>query len=440
MQSADLIINARWIIPVEPEGLVLQHHSLVVRDEVIVAILPTANALQVFSAPTVVDRPEHALLPGLVNAHTHAARTLFRGLADTLPHDDWLRRPMWPAEARWVSGEFVRDGVELAVLEMLSGGTTCFADRYFFPDATARVVAESGLRAWVGMVVLDQPTIWANTPDEYLRKGLAVRDQFRGHPRITLGFAPHAPCTVSDGTLAQVRVLADELETQISMHVHETAQAVADACHQDGRRPLSRLDALGLLTPQFMAVHMTDLTPTEIGQLARRGASVVHCAESNLKLASGFCPVTRLLDAGVNVALGTDGAASNNDLDMWGEMRTAALLATGVAQQADALPAARALRMATLNGAMALGLGDRIGSLEPGKSADLICADLSAPHCQPVYDPISQLVYSAGRDQVTDVWVAGRQLLRNRAPLQADRAGILDRARHWGQRIGGQNA
>ena len=439
MQSADLIINARWIIPVEPEGLVLQHHSLVVRDGIIVAILPTANAPQAFSAPTIVDRPEHALLPGLVNAHTHAGMTLFRGMADDLPLDDWLRRHMWPVEARWVSGEFVRDGVELALLEMLSGGTTCFADMYFFPDATARAVAESGLRAWVGMVVLDQPTVWANTPDEYLRKGLAVRDQFRGHPRLTLGFAPHAPYTVSDQTLAQIRVLADELDTQISMHVHETAQEIADACRQDGRRPLSRLDALGLLTPQLLAVHMTDLTPAEIDQLAKRGANVVHCAKSNLKLASGFCPVTRLLDAGVNVALGTDGAASNNDLDMWGEMRTVALLSKGAGQQADALPATRVLRMATLNGAMALGLGDRIGSLEPGKSADLICADLSPPHCQPVYDPISQLVYSAGRDQVTDLWVAGQQLLRNREPLQADQAGILDRARRWGEQIGGEH-
>lgn len=439
MQSADLIINARWIIPVEPEGLVLQHHSLVVRDGIIVAILPTANAPQAFSAPTIVDRPEHALLPGLVNAHTHAGMTLFRGMADDLPLDDWLRRHMWPVEARWVSGEFVRDGVELALLEMLSGGTTCFADMYFFPDATARAVAESGLRAWVGMVVLDQPTVWANTPDEYLRKGLAVRDQFRGHPRLTLGFAPHAPYTVSDQTLAQIRVLADELDTQISMHVHETAQEIADACRQDGRRPLGRLDALGLLTPQLLAVHMTDLTPAEIDQLAKRGANVVHCAKSNLKLASGFCPVTRLLDAGVNVALGTDGAASNNDLDMWGEMRTVALLSKGAGQQADALPATRVLRMATLNGAMALGLGDRIGSLEPGKSADLICADLSPPHCQPVYDPISQLVYSAGRDQVTDLWVAGQQLLRNREPLQADQAGILDRARRWGEQIGGEH-
>lgn len=439
MQSADLIINARWIIPVEPDGLVLEHHSLVVRAGTVVALLPTSAAGNAFECPEVLDRTEHALLPGLVNAHGHAAMTLFRGLSDDLPLNAWLRDHMWPAEARWVNAAFVRDGVELALLEMLSGGTTCFADMFFFPDATAHAVADSGLRACVGMVVLEQPTVWARNAEEYLSKGLAVRDQFRGHPRITMSFAPHAPYTVSDQTLDRIRTLADELETPVCMHVHETADEVATARRHDGRRPLDRLDALGLLTPQLLAVHMTELTAAEIGLLATRGVNVVHCPESNLKLASGLCPVAGLLEAGINVALGTDGAASNNDLDMWGEMRTAALLGKGVAGRADVLPAARVLRMATLNGAQALGLAERIGSLAPGKSADFICVDLSAPHCQPVYDPVSQLVYAAGRDDVTDVWVAGQQLLRDRMPLLADKAGILARTRTWGERIGAKH-
>ncbi|MFZ1624051.1 MAG: TRZ/ATZ family hydrolase [Gammaproteobacteria bacterium] len=435
MQPADLIITARWIIPVEPEGQVLDDHALVVRDGRIIDLLPAADAIQRYVAPDLIRRPNHVLLPGLVNAHTHSPMTLFRGFADDMPLDAWLGQHIWPAETRWVDAGFVRDGAELAMLEMLRGGTTCFNDMYFFPDVIARAVDASGLRACVGMIVLEHPTVWAQDAEEYLRKGLAVRDQFRDHPRISMVFAPHAPYTVSDSSFRQIQLLANELDTQIHMHVHETADEVSDSQRHFSRRPLQRLDELGLLTPLLAAVHMTQLLPDEISLLRERGVSVVHCPESNLKLASGFCPVADIAAAGINIALGTDGAGSNNDLDMFGEMRSCALLAKGVAQRADVAPAAAVLSMATLNGAQALGLRDRIGSLLAGKEADVICVDLSAAATQPVYDPVSQLVYATSRDQVSDVWVAGRQLLSGGQPMMADAALILARAEAWRMRL-----
>jgi 5-methylthioadenosine/S-adenosylhomocysteine deaminase len=439
MQQPPIIISPRWIVPVEPSGVALEDHSLVIQDGLIRDILPRAAALRDYPAACRIDRPGHVLIPGLVNAHTHGAMTLFRGLADDLPLETWLNGHIWPAESRWVTPDFVRDGAELALLEMLLGGTTTCGDMYFFPDIFARAVADCGLRAAVGMIVLELPTVWARTPDEYLSKGLAVRDQFKGHPRVTTMFAPHAPYTVSDRTFEQIRVLADELDTPIQMHVLETATEIPASVGQYKRRPLQRLDALGVITPLLAAVHMTQLATEDIDLLAKRGAHVIHCPESNLKLASGFCPVARLVASGINVALGTDGAASNNDLDMFGEMRTAALLAKGVAQRADVLPASAILEMATLNGARALGIGDRVGSLVPGKEADLVCVDLARPATQPVHSPISQLVYAASRDQVTDVWVAGRHLLRGGETLVADREAILGRASAWGNKLGRGN-
>lgn len=435
MQPADLIITARWIVPVEPEGQVLGDHALVVRDGRIVDLLPATEATERYTARELIQRPQHVLLPGLVNAHTHSPMTLFRGLADDIPLDTWLGQHIWPAEARWVDAGFVRDGAELAMLEMLHGGTTCFNDMYFFPDVIARAVDASGLRACVGMILLEHPTVWAQDADEYLRKGLAVRDQFRGHPRISMVFAPHAPYTVADSSFRRIQLLANELDTIVHMHVHETVAEIAESERRFARRPLQRLDELGLLTPLLTAVHVTQLLPEEISLLHERGVSVIHCPESNLKLASGFCPVAELATAGINIALGTDGAGSNNDLDMFGEMRSCALLAKGVAQRADVAPAAAVLSMATLNGAQALGLGDRIGSLLAGKEADVICVDLSAAATQPVYDPVSQLVYAATRGQVSDVWVAGRRLLADGQPLLADTAAILARAEAWRARL-----
>ncbi|MBN8279188.1 MAG: TRZ/ATZ family hydrolase [Gammaproteobacteria bacterium] len=436
MQHPPTLISASWIVPVEPDGLVLRDHAVVVAEGRIAAVLPRTEALAAWPGATVVDRPGHVLLPGLVNCHTHAAMTLFRGFADGLPLETWLRDRVWPAEARWVEPDFVRDGTELALLEMLEGGTTTFADMYFFPDAVARAAADTGLRASVGMIVLEFPTVWAQTPDEYLSKGLAVRDQFKGHPRVSTIFAPHAPYTVSDRTFEKIRVLADELDTPIQMHVLETAEEIRDSLANHGCRPLQRLDRLGLVTPLLSAVHLTRADESDVALLAERGAHAIHCPESNLKLASGLCPATELAAAGVNLALGTDGAASNNDLDMFGEMRTAALLAKGISRRADVLPAAAVLRASTLNGAIALGLGDRVGSLVPGKEADIICVNLGRAATQPVHCPVSQLVYATSRDQVTDVWVAGRQLLAAGHPVLVDAGDILARAAGWARRLG----
>ncbi|MCA1804949.1 MAG: TRZ/ATZ family hydrolase [Xanthomonadaceae bacterium] len=431
MREIDSLLHARWIVPVEPDGLVLHHHSLAIHEGRILELLPTTEAEQRYRARAVSHLPEHLLIPGLVNAHTHAAMSLLRGLADDLHLMDWLQHHIWPAEARWVNEEFVHDGTQLAIAEMLRGGTTCFNDMYFFPDVSARVSAACGMRATVGLILIDFPTAWADNAEEYLAKGLALHDEYRNDPLIGTAFAPHAPYTVSDAPLQRVRVLADELDIPVHMHVHETAYEVQEAVTATGQRPLARLQALDLLSPSLLAVHMTQLENDEIQALADAGARVVHCPESNLKLASGFCPVQRLDEAGVIVALGTDGAASNNDLDMLGEMRTAALLAKAVAGDASALPAHRVLRMATLHGAMALGRSAEIGSLEAGKWADVTAVRLDELETQPLYDPVSQLIYAASRHQVSDVWVAGRHLLRERVLTTLDEDAILRNARAW---------
>jgi 5-methylthioadenosine/S-adenosylhomocysteine deaminase len=399
-------------------------------------IAPQAETRSQITADEVLEMPGHVLIPGLVNAHTHAAMSLFRGLADDLPLMTWLNEHVWPAEGRWVHEEFVADGTRLALAEMLRGGTTCFNDMYFFPDVTARVVNQTGMRAVIGLIIIDFPTQWAEDADGYFARVSEVYDKLKNKPLTRPAFAPHSPYAVSDRSLNRMSRLANELpEMPIHMHVHETRDEVRQGLEQHGKRPIARLDGLGLVGPSLAAVHMTQLEDAEIALFAERGAHVVHCPESNLKLASGFCPVHRLLEAGVNVALGTDGAASNNDLDMLGELRTAALLAKGVADDARALPAAQALEMATLNGARALGLDDEIGSLEVGKAADIAAIDLGQPETEPVYNPISQIVYAAGRHQVSDVWVAGEQLLRDHELTSLDLAEITSAAALWGEKI-----
>jgi len=434
-KKIDLLIEAAWVVPVEPEGLVLEDHAIAVEGGRIVAVLPTADARSRYRASETVQLPNQMITPGFVNAHTHSAMSLLRGFADDLPLMTWLNEHIWPAEGQFVGAEFVRDGTELAIAEMLQGGTTCFNDMYFFPDVVARAASRRGMRVSVGMIVIEFPSAWASDPEEYLSKGLKVRDDFKSDPLTSFVFAPHAPYTVSDQSLEKLRGYADELDAPVHMHIHETADEVQTATKESGERPLARLERLGLLTPSLMAVHMTQLTNEEITLLSKSGSSVVHCPESNLKLASGFCPVAKLDTAGVNLALGTDGAASNNDLDMIGEMRTAAMLAKSVADDAAALPAARVLTMATLGGARALGLDNETGSLQAGKWADLTAIDLNRFATQPVYNPISQLVYAASRDQVSDVWVAGRRLLQDGRLTEIDESDLHQKTRNWGQRI-----
>jgi 5-methylthioadenosine/S-adenosylhomocysteine deaminase len=434
MIDIDILIRARWTVPVEPDG-VLERHAVAVEGGRIIDIVSTDDAAAKYRARDVVDLPNHVLIPGLVNAHTHAAMTLFRGLADDLALMDWLQNHIWPAEAAWVSPDFVRDGTELAVAEMLKSGTTCFSDMYFFPEDTARTCLEIGMRVVVGLILIDFPTAYAQTPDEYLHKGIQLHDDLRAAELASTAFAPHAPYTVSDAPLTKLRTLNDELNLPLHMHVHETAHEVEEAARVTGQRPLARLHALNLLQPNLVAVHMTQLLDQEIAAFAQSGGSVVHCPASNLKLASGFCPVHNLVRTGINVALGTDGAASNDNLDMLGEARTAALLAKGVANDATALPAQLALRMATLNGAKALGLDEHIGSIVPGKAADLAAIDLSGASTQPVYNPVSQLIYASGRDQVTDVWVHGKRLLADGQLTTLDEEAILRKARSWRDKI-----
>ena len=431
----DTLMQARWIIPVEPEGLVLEDHALAIDAGRIVDILPNREALAQYRPAQLESLPHHALVPGLVNAHTHAAMSLLRGVADDRPMMDWLQNHIWPLEQRWVGEAFVRDGTELAMAEMIRGGVTCFNDMYFFPEITARLAIRSGIRACVGMILVDFPSAWGSGPDDYLSKGLALHDELRNEPLVNAVFAPHAPYSVADEPLLKLRTLAEELESPIHMHLHETRDEIEKGRKTHGMRPLKRLRQLDILGPNFIAVHMTQLTDEEIREFAETRGSVIHCPESNLKLASGFCPVAKLLDAGVNVALGTDGAASNNDLDVLGEMRTAALLAKGVAEDARAVPAATALRMATINGAKALGLEAEIGSLTIGKSADIAAIRLDGIETQPLFDPISDIVYAASRHQITDVWVAGRHLLKNRELTTLDQEAIRDKATAWRQRL-----
>ena len=431
----DALIHARWIIPVEPAGTVLEQHALAVNEGRIIDILDSTRADQQYTATSVTHLDGHALLPGLINTHGHASMTLMRGLADDLPMMTWLHEHIWPTEQKWVSADFVYDGSLLACAEMLRGGVTCFNDMYFFPEETVRAVELAGMRATMGLIVVDFPSAWAQDADEYLNKGIELHDQLHNHSLITTAFAPHAPYSVSDAPLQRIAMLAEELDIPIHMHVHETADEVQQAVEKQGKRPLQRLDDLGLLSPRLLAVHMTQLTKDEIKRCAETGVHVVHCPESNLKLASGFCPLHDLNKAGINVALGTDGAASNNDLNMFGEMRTAALLGKGVAADASAVPAEQVLRMATINAARSLGLDQHIGSLQAGKAADFIAVQLDEIETEPVYNPVSQLVYATGRDKVSDVWVAGKHLLKDRILTTLQTEEILAKAREWHARI-----
>ena len=431
----DTILEARWVIPVEPHGAVLEQHAVALAGDAIAEILPIDAARSKYPDAQRVELSSHALIPGLINAHTHNPMTLMRGLADDLPLMAWLQQHVWPAEGKVMGPEFVRDGVELAIAEMLRGGTTCCSENYFFPDVQAATYLRHGFRAVVGLPFIEFPSAWARTRDEYFDKNLAVHDEFKGEALISTTLAPHAPYTVADETFARIRVLSDHLDLPVHLHLHETAQEVDDARKQHGVRPFARMQSLGLVNDHLIAVHMTQLTDAEIAACAEFGVSVVHCAESNLKLASGFCPAEKLRRAGANLAIGTDGCASNNDLDMFGEMRTAALLAKGVANDASAFDAAFALQAATLNGARAIGLGERVGSIVAGKQADLVAVDLGAIETQPLYHAVSQLVYATGRQQVSDVWIAGRRKLDNRRLCGIDSDELLAKAQGWHARI-----
>ena len=434
-EPCDLLIEAGWVVPVVPHAVVLEQHAVAVRDGAILAVLPIREARERFAAKETVSRPDAALIPGLVNAHTHNPMTLLRGIADDLPLMEWLQGHIWPVEGAVMGPEFIEDGIALAIAEMLRGGTTCANENYFFPDVQTAVYKQHGFRARVGLPVIDFPTAWAKTSEEYFERAGEVHDQWRDDPLVATAFAPHAPYTVSDENFERIRMLSDQLDIPVHLHTHETAHEVVESHAKLGQRPIARLDRLGLVNDRLIAVHMTQLTDAEIALCAQRGVSVVHCPESNLKLASGFCPVGKLVKAGVNVAIGTDGCASNNDLDMFGETRTAALLAKAVAEDASAFDAATALHAATLGGARALGFDALVGSIEPGKQADLVCVDLGQIETQPLHHVVSQLIYATGRHQVSDVWIAGRAKLRERLLVDMDAPALVANARQWRERI-----
>ncbi len=434
MQNCELRVDAGWIVPIEPAGA-LPDHSLVVDAGRIVAVVPTSRAATEFEARELVELPCHVLLPGLVNAHTHAAMNLFRGIADDAPLQVWLERHIWPREGRFVAPDFVHDGARIAAAEMLRGGITCCNDMYFFPDASARAFLELGMRAMLGLPVLDFPTPYAPDADGYLAHGLAIRDALKHEANLTFSLAPHAPYTVSDDTWKKVVVFARQLDLPIQTHLAETAHEVAASQAEHLRSPMRRMHDLGATGPQFIAIHGVHLAAEDLALLATQGCHVVHCPVSNMKLGSGIAPITALMASGVNVALGTDGAASNNRLDLFGEMRIAALLAKVATGDPAVLPAQQVLHAATLAGARALGLDGRIGSLVAGKEADMIAVDLSALEALPCYDPVSHLVHAVGREAVTDVWVAGARVVAGRVLQTADEAGIEASARLWQERL-----
>ena len=441
MKHCDTLISPRWCVPVQPAGKVLLEHAVVVTDGRIIDLLPLLDARQKYQPSITLERPDHILIPGLVNAHTHAAMTVMRGFADDLPLEAWLNERIWPAEKRWVSEEMVRDGTELAIAEMMRGGITCFSDQYFFPETVAEASVDMHMRVHVGTPIIQFSTPWANTPSEYMSKASdLVHDAYADHPLVTSCFAPDSTRALSDDDFTELRVLADQLDVPVQIHLHETAHEIENSVRESGMRPFERLRRLGLVNSSLLAVHAVHLCEDEIAMMAETGVSIAHCPKSNLKLASGIAPIGAYRAAGVNVGLGTDGAASNNTLDMLSEMRTAALLAKVTANNAAALSATEALAMATFDSAVSLGLGSDIGSIEAGKWADLACVDLSPLHSQPVYDPVSQLVYTARTEQVTDVWIAGRHQLDEGVLTHIDAESIIGRANEWQQRFSGSTS
>lgn len=435
MQPIDTLIHCDRLLPIVPRHTVLEQHALAIDKGVIIDILPNQAAQKQYAPLHRFDLEHHVVMPGLINAHNHGAMSLLRGIADDLALMTWLNDHIWPAEGRFVDVSFVEDGTRLAVAEMLRSGTTCFNDMYFFPDVTASVANKIGMRAVVGLLMMDFPTPWGTGPEDYLKKGLAVYDKLKGMSLINATMAPHAPYTVSDAPLKKLITAANELDIPIQMHIHETAQEVDDSLKQHGMRPLARLEKLGLLSPRLQAVHMTQLDEDDISMVKHHGVNVVHCPESNMKLASGICPTRQLLAEGVNLALGTDGAASNNDLDMFGEMRSAALLAKVATGDAQAFTAEQALYAATMGGAIALGHENHIGSLEVGKQADLIALSMDSLNTAPLYNLHSHLVYACNSRQVEHVWVNGKHLVSGRQFTTLDEEKLVHTTRHWQEKI-----
>ena len=434
------LLLPRLLVPVRPRGQVLEQMAVIIEDELIGAVLPRSEALTRYADATRIDLPEHVLLPGFINMHTHSAMSLLRGYADDLNLQVWLNDHIWPVEKTFLSPEFVHDGARLAIAEMMRGGTTCFNDLYFFPEVTAAAAVETGMRACIGLPVIDVPTIWAANENEYINKGLEVSASWQGEPLISTSFAPHAPYSVGDEALGRIARLSEKRDMRVHMHVLESSWEVSESLSRHGKPTLARLAGLGLMNERLLAVHMTQLDAMDLDVLSNTAVNVIHCPESNLKLASGICPVTRLAELGVNLALGTDGAASNNNLDLLAESRSAALLAKGFAADPCVLDAFATLEMLTINGARALGKEHHLGSVEAGKLADLCAIRLDSLQTTPMYDVVSHLIYAASSQQVSHVWVGGRMLLQDQQFLHINTGDIMQRANDWARRITSQGS
>lgn len=431
MTVIDTLISARWILPIEPHNQLLENHSLAITDGKITAILPTETAKQKLQAKQSINLNSHVLMPGLINSHAHSPMTLFRGLADDLPLMDWLQNHIWPAEQALSNEEFIADGTRLAILEMIRGGTTCFAENYFFHDVSAEVSANMGMRSIVGALIIQVPTAWANTEAEYLQKARSAIAQTTQNPLIHWAITPHSPYMVSDQALIECQQIAEEFNIPIHIHLHESQSEIEQSLEKHKKRPIAHFADLGILTKRMVGVHMVHVNDEDLNLYAEAHASVVHCPESNLKLGNGFAPITAMLKKNINVAVGTDGAASNNDLDMFAELRAAALIAKGQSQDPTAVPAATALAMATINGAKAFGLDKEIGSLQVNKAADMIAIDLDHYLTQPLYNPISHLAYAVNRLQVSDVWIAGKHILQKGEFADFDVEKMVNQAKRW---------
>ena len=429
---ADFIIDARWVIPVDPPRQVLEKHAVAVKDGDILEIGPSTAIDARYPAATHIPLAEHVLIPGLVNLHTQAALSLMRGIGDERPSMETLRTPIRPLEMQTVSHAFVRDGTLLACAEMLRGGVTCFNDAYFFSEAAAEAAVEAGMRASIGMLVMETPSPYAADARDYLAKGLAMRDAFRDEPSLSFCMAPHG---ASNPTLERIGTYAAELDVPVHVRLHESREEIRESLAVHDARPLERMHRVGLLGPALTAVHGVHFELTEIDALARHSCSVAHCPSSDLRLGRGIAPVSEMFARGVNVGLGTASAASNPRLDVLGEMRIAALLATGAHGDAAAVPAHAALHMGTLGGATALCLQRRIGSLTPGKHADMTAIRMSDLELTPMYDVLNHLVYAAGREHVTHVWVGGELRVENGALTGLDTHELALKAAHWRDRI-----
>lgn len=435
MEKIDQLIHAKWIITCEDNNQILEDHAIAVKDGKIHSIIPGLDAEKKFDCTYTSTYSSHAIIPGFINTHTHLAMNVFRGLADDLELMEWLQDYIWPAEGKWVSNDMVYDASLMAMGEMIRCGTVCFNDMYFFMSATAQAAEQAGVRAHIGMTIIDVPTAFAKSYDEYFAKSLEFYQQYKDNPRVTPTLAPHSTYMVSLDHLRRVNELANEYDLRINIHLHEAPSEIARSMQEHNMRPLQRLHEIGMLSPRLIGVHMTQVNDEDMELLKKTRPQIVHCPESNMKLASGNCPVQKLLDAGLNVSLATDGAASNNDLDMLSEMRSAAFLGKVTANDPRAVAAETALKMATLHGARTLGIEDRTGSLTPGKDADFIAIHLDEIETQPLYHPISQIVYAASRHQVTDVWAAGKHLLKNRELRTLDERELIDKAKSWRNKI-----